>query len=161
MREYYYRPPELTGEKILETFLAFQDERDIPVTQEGINNFFLNTFIDVCSSLIPEEVSNDYPVYRVKELKPISLPPTLLSPVKENSIRKDISSYIDKQPNLLYPKDVCYDEVYAEVLDFLLEDVERPDIILDVLVMPNAGNAVTLEDGTVLLMPRIYLRVIE
>lgn len=161
MREYYYRPPELTGEKILETFLVFQDERDIPVTQEGINNFFLNTFIDVCSSLIPEEIPNDYPVYRIKEPKPISLSPTLLSPAKENTIRKDISKSIDSEPNPLKIMDVCYDEVYAEVLDSLLEDVERPDIILDVLVMPNAGNTVTLEDGTALIMPRIYLRVIE
>lgn len=161
MREYYYRPPDLTGEKILETFLDFQDERDIPVTQENIDNFFLNTFIDVCSAALPEEVPNEYPVFRVKDITPLSHSSVLYSPEKQNDIRKDLSNWIQRQPNLLYSKDVCYDGLYADVLESLIDGIELPEVVLDVLVMPSSGNVVLLEDGTELIMPRIYLRVIE
>lgn len=160
MREYYYRPPEMTGEKIFDTFLDFQDERDIPVTQENIDNFFLNTFIDVCSPVLPEEVPNEYPVFRVKDLTPLSHSSVLYSPEKQNNIRKDLSDWIKKQPNLLYPE-VCYDELYADVLEDLIKGIELPEIVLDVLVMPSNGDIVLLDDGTELIMPRIYLRIIE
>lgn len=161
MREYYYRPPDLSGEKILETFLAFQDERDIPVTQEDVNNFFLNTFIDVCSAPIPEEVPNTYPVFRVKELEPIEIPFSLFSPAEENAIRKKVSIQIDRQPNLLYSTDPCYDGLYAEVLEHLISDTEPCGNILSVVVLPEAGDVVMMDDDTELFMPRIYLRVIE
>lgn len=65
-REYYYfRPPEITGEKLLETFLYFQEDKDIPISQEGINRFYTKLEIDnsesieILSYLIEELSIND------------------------------------------------------------------------------------------------------
>lgn len=38
-REYWLQPSELSGEKILEVLLKFQD-KDIPISQEDVDRFF-------------------------------------------------------------------------------------------------------------------------
>lgn len=120
-REYYFRPPELTGEKILETFLLFQDDKDIPVSQNNVNNFFLNN--------IPDGNLWDDDFYQILIEKPNSD-----ESEEETILLNDRLNRLD-----------------LNVLITLLDSIEFNGVLESITVIPEAGETKNVNDTLITL----------
>lgn len=120
-REYYLRPPEITGEKLLETFLLFQDDKDIPVSQNDVNNFFLDN--------IPDGSLWDDDVYQMLN-------------------GKGDSDESEEEPPVLNDK---LNRLDLEVILTLLNGVEYDGALQGISVIPEAGETKNVDDTLITL----------
>lgn len=151
-REYYYKPPEWTKERMRDIFTAFND--DIPISEFAINRFFIDHLenyqssgIVVVNRKVDEMIPNMAQVYDAK-----SGTYTLekrMTPASEYYQQND-------EVHEEYANDVD-----VEIINMLLEDIHLPGVFVDFVVIGGGGETLVVDEDTLIALPKILMRIIE
>lgn len=152
-REYYYKPPEWTKERMRDIFVAFND--DIPITEFSINRFFIDALevnhgagMLFVNTKTDEMIPNMAKVYDHK--------------TGEYSLEKRMTpaSMLTGQEDVIPDSDYT-EELNMDVIEALLDGIVVDGTLSHFVVQGGCGDTLIVDEDTLIALPKILMRIIE